>query len=78
MNSGAEGCYELSVGNPDKGLLPLDEIKRRVQPFIDSHTPLVVVQVCVIPPASPACSARSPIVAARASAGAAMRACNVG
>lgn len=72
MNSGAEGCYELSVGNPDKGLLPLDEIKRRVQPFIDSETPLVVVQVCRFPLASPSYGARSPVVVARLRAGVAM------
>ena len=46
MCAGAsEGCYELSVGNADKGMLPLDEVKRRVQPFIDEKLPLVLTQV---------------------------------
>lgn len=39
-----EGCYEMSVGNPDKGLMDIDEVQRRVQPFQESGTPLVVVQ----------------------------------
>lgn len=41
-----EGCFELSVGNPDKGLLPLDVVRRRVQQFVDTNTPVVVTQVC--------------------------------
>ncbi|CAK0738768.1 hypothetical protein CVIRNUC_001090 [Coccomyxa viridis] len=39
-----DGCFELSVGNPDKGLLPLDEIKRRVAQFVEQGLPLVVTQ----------------------------------
>ena len=39
-----EGCYELSVGNADKGLMPIEEIQRRVQPFIDQNLPLVLTQ----------------------------------
>lgn len=46
----ADGCYEMSVGNPDKGLMDIEEVIRRVTPFQDSGTPLVVVQVC---PSSP-------------------------
>lgn len=41
----SEGCYEMSVGNADKGLLPIDEIKRRVQPFVDENLPVVLTQV---------------------------------
>ncbi len=40
-----DGCFELSVGNPDKGQLPLDEIKRRVSQFVEQGLPLVVTQV---------------------------------
>jgi hypothetical protein len=41
----AEGCFELSVGNPDKGLMSLEEAQRRVQQFVDAGLPLVVTQV---------------------------------
>ena len=41
----SEGCYEMSVGNADKGMLPMDEIRRRVQPFIDESLPIVLTQV---------------------------------
>ena len=44
-----DGCFELSVGNPDKGLLPLDEIKRRVAQFVEQGLPLVVTQVQCLP-----------------------------
>ena len=44
-----DGCFELSVGNPDKGLLPLDEIKRRVAQFVEQGLPLVVTQVRCLP-----------------------------
>ena len=44
-----DGCFELSVGNPDKGLLPLDEIKRRVAQFVEQGLPLVVTQVHCLP-----------------------------
>lgn len=44
-----EGCYEMSVGNADKGMLPIDEIKRRVQPFIEENLPIVLTQVMQIP-----------------------------
>ena len=40
-----EGCFELSIGNADKGLLPLEEIQRRVAQFIQAGLPLVVTQV---------------------------------
>ena len=40
-----EGCYEMSVGNADKGLMPIEEVKRRVQPFLDENLPLVLTQV---------------------------------
>ena len=40
-----EGCYELSVGNADKGLLPIEEIRRRVEPFVTENLPLVLTQV---------------------------------
>jgi hypothetical protein len=43
--AGAEGCFELSIGNPDKGMLPLDEVRRRVEQFTDAGYPVVVVQV---------------------------------
>lgn len=42
-----EGAFELSIGNADKGLLSLEEIKRRVSQFTASGLPLVVTQVCV-------------------------------
>ena len=41
----AEGCFELSVGNPDKGLMSLEEARRRVRQFVDARLPLVVTQV---------------------------------
>ena len=34
----------MSVGNADKGLMPAEEVKRRVQPFIDESLPLVLTQ----------------------------------
>lgn len=43
-----EGCYEMSVGNADKGMLPVEEIRRRVQPFIDENLPLVLTQVYLL------------------------------
>ena len=42
-----DGCFELSVGNPDKGQLPLDEIKRRVAQFVEQGLPLVVTRVSI-------------------------------
>jgi hypothetical protein len=39
-----EGAFELSIGNADKGLLPLEEIKRRVSQFTSTGLPLVVTQ----------------------------------
>ncbi|KAK9917941.1 hypothetical protein WJX75_009936 [Coccomyxa subellipsoidea] len=42
--SGGEGCFELSVGNPDKGLMSLEEAKRRVAQFVKAGLPLVVTQ----------------------------------
>ncbi|DBA84041.1 TPA: hypothetical protein ACH3X1_006523 [Trebouxia sp. C0004] len=44
-----EGCYEMSVGNADKGLMPAEEVKRRVQPFIDENLPLVLTQAPLYP-----------------------------
>lgn len=44
-----EGCYEMSVGNADKGMLPVEEIRRRVQPFIDENLPLVLTQAPLYP-----------------------------
>jgi hypothetical protein len=37
-----EGCFELSVGNADKGLLALEEVQRRVAQFEQSRLPLIV------------------------------------
>ena len=48
-----DGCFELSVGNPDKGQLPLDEIKRRVSQFVEQGLPLVVTQVLTTFPCYP-------------------------
>ena len=42
---GLPGCYELTVGHPDKGRLPLAEVQRRLQPFLDDGTPIIVTQV---------------------------------
>jgi len=39
-----DGCFELSVGNPDKGTLPLEEVRSRVQQFVDADLPVVVTQ----------------------------------
>ena len=47
----SEGCYEMSVGNADKGMLPFEEIKRRVQPFIEENLPIVLTQVMQPPQA---------------------------
>lgn len=41
----SEGCFELSIGNADKGLLPEDEIMRRVRQFTSADLPVVVTQV---------------------------------
>ncbi len=40
-----EGCFELSIGNADKGFLPLEEIQRRVSQFTQAGLPLAVTQV---------------------------------
>lgn len=48
-----EGCYELSVGNADKGLLPVEDIRRRVQPFIDENLPVVLTQVYLLSSSTP-------------------------
>ena len=61
-----EGCYELSVGNADKGLLPLEEVRRRIQPFISENLPLVLTQVgmlaqlCTPPAHASHCKAPQP------------------
>lgn len=39
-----EGLFELSVGNADKGLLPLPELERRVQQFVAAGLPVVITQ----------------------------------
>ena len=41
----ADGCFEFSVGNPDKGLISLEEAKKRVAQFVEAGLPLVVTQV---------------------------------
>ena len=41
---GKEGAFELSVGNADKGLLPLAEVERRVAQFVAAGLPVVVTQ----------------------------------
>lgn len=40
-----EAAFELSIGNADKGLLPMEEIKRRVSQFTSAGIPLVLTQV---------------------------------
>ena len=40
-----EGCFELSVGNPDKGMLPLPEVQRRVAQFVSAGLAVVITQV---------------------------------
>lgn len=40
-----EGCFELSIGNADKGVLPLLEVQRRVEQFVAAGLPVVVTQV---------------------------------
>ena len=40
-----ECCFELSIGNADKGLLPLSEIQQRVAQFTAAALPLVITQV---------------------------------
>lgn len=47
----SEGCYEMSVGNADKGMLPIDEVIRRVQPFVEENLPIVLTQVMQPPQA---------------------------
>jgi len=42
---GAEGCYEMTAVHPDKGQLPLEEVQRRLRPFIDDGTPIVLTRV---------------------------------
>ena len=44
-NQTSLGCYELSVGNPDKGIMPIEECRRRVQQFIDANLPVLVTKV---------------------------------
>ncbi|KAK9839540.1 hypothetical protein WJX81_008400 [Elliptochloris bilobata] len=39
-----EALYELSVGNPDKGMLALDDVRQRVAQFTETGLPLVVTQ----------------------------------
>ncbi|KAG1653958.1 hypothetical protein FOA52_008979 [Chlamydomonas sp. UWO 241] len=42
VGGGAEGCFELSVGNADKGMLPADEVRRRVAQFTSAGLPLIL------------------------------------
>ncbi|PSC69495.1 Altered inheritance rate of mitochondria 25 [Micractinium conductrix] len=44
LHPSMEAAFELSIGNADKGLLPLEEIKRRVSQFVNAGLPLVVTQ----------------------------------
>jgi len=55
---GGEALYELSVGNPDKGMLALEDVRRRVAQFTDAGLPLVVTHVRA--PAGPVLTARLP------------------
>eukprot|EP00887_Chlorella_sp_A99_P007845 scaffold20.g7845.t1 len=41
VKPGMEGCFELSIGNADKGLLPISEIQQRVAQFTAAGLPLV-------------------------------------
>lgn len=45
---GLEGAFELSIGNADKGLLPLAEIQQRVAQFTAAGLPLVVTQASML------------------------------
>ena len=45
LGDGRQALYELSVGNPDKGMLELDIVRRRVAQFTEAGLPLVVTQV---------------------------------
>jgi hypothetical protein len=54
LRRGAEGCYEMSVGNADKGFMPLPEIERRVAQFVSAGLPVVVTQVSLAAPLLPA------------------------
>ncbi|KFM24393.1 hypothetical protein F751_3111 [Auxenochlorella protothecoides] len=44
-----EGCYELSTGNADKGLLLVEEVERRVRHFEEARLPVVLTQVGLAP-----------------------------
>lgn len=44
MSAASDGAFELSVGNADKGLLPLPEIERRVAQFVAAQLPVVITQ----------------------------------
>ena len=37
-----EGVYELSIGNADKGVLPIGEVMKRVKQFVDADLPLIL------------------------------------
>ncbi|GAX76497.1 hypothetical protein CEUSTIGMA_g3942.t1 [Chlamydomonas eustigma] len=39
---GLEGCFELSIGNADKGMLTAIEIRKRVRQFISAGLPVVL------------------------------------
>uniref|UniRef100_A0A7S3QL21 Cytidyltransferase-like domain-containing protein n=1 Tax=Dunaliella tertiolecta TaxID=3047 RepID=A0A7S3QL21_DUNTE len=42
LSGDKEAAFELSIGNPDKGMLPVEETRRRVQQFVDAQLPVVV------------------------------------
>lgn len=40
-----DGCYELSIGNPDKGTMPIEECRRRLRQFQEAHLPVLITKV---------------------------------
>ncbi|KDD72772.1 hypothetical protein H632_c2918p0 [Helicosporidium sp. ATCC 50920] len=44
LRPGMEPCFELSVGNADKGMLEVDEVWRRMEQFAEARLPVVVTQ----------------------------------
>lgn len=42
----------MTAVHPDKGQLPLEEVQRRLRPFIDDGTPIVLTRVgfCICGP----------------------------
>ena len=39
-----EGCFELSIGNADKGVLPAEEVRRRVAQFTSEGLPVLLTR----------------------------------